>query len=189
MSVCQDQSEHLLLINHEVRPVICCRNANQSVLLWLKWKNIVLRLSEVSPSYFWEELTNHSQSFTQMEENKLICAILSVWVEFDAVSREWADVPCMTQRAEHSRGACAALPAPAVDSRSPWLATGEFMKDRKELTSGWGYFFPGDWSVHSGLKNREEWSYWCRVCSGRHLVSRTRSCAYFNVFMLVFILI
>ncbi len=88
---------------------------------------------------------------------------------------------------ERNRGACAALPAPAADSRSPWLATREYMKGRKEMTSGWGYFFPGAWSVRSGLENRGDWSHWRRVCNERHHVSRTRSCAYFKVFMLVFI--
>lgn len=33
LSVCQDQSEYLLLINHNTIPVIYCGNANQNVLL------------------------------------------------------------------------------------------------------------------------------------------------------------
>lgn len=79
LSVCQDQSEYLLLINHNGIPVIYCGNANQNVLLQQN-KCPNLRSSEESPSHFWEEFANHSQYLTQMEENKLICAILSVCV-------------------------------------------------------------------------------------------------------------
>lgn len=146
LSVCQDQSEYLLLINHNAIPVICCGNANQNILQQNKcekksrfrvtWGIAIpfLRNSPIihSPSHRWKR-TSLSVQFS-------VCGLnLMQLAENGQMFPAW-----------HSRGACAALPA---DSRSSWLASRDCMKYRTEITSGWGYFLPGAWSVCSGLKS------------------------------------